>query len=267
MNLLPIMAELRVLMVRRDQLGRKWANSGRTDPFARLYFVESGRGWVRHQGRTYDLTPGSVHLIPQETLLSFGCPRRVTIFWSHFLLSTLAGMDALEGLIDRYATRIEDEVVLPCLQRLLALHEVPGYAAEQERLGLFLQMLAWFAPKVRRQSDENAARAMRFSSALSYIDEHLGERIVVGDLARCVGLEATYFTALFTRTFGLPPARYLLKRRVEAGRRLLLETDKTVDAIARDTGFCDAFHFSKSFKRIVGIPPTAFRNRPITTMP
>ncbi len=46
--------------------------------------------------------------------------------------------------------------------------------------------------------------------------------------------------------------------RMELARNLLLRGLK-MDAIARQTGFCDAFHFSKTFRKRCGVPPSAFR--------
>ena len=46
--------------------------------------------------------------------------------------------------------------------------------------------------------------------------------------------------------------------RMELAHNLLLRGLK-MDAIARQTGFCDAFHFSKAFRKRCGMPPSAFR--------
>ncbi len=72
-------------------------------------------------------------------------------------------------------------------------------------------------------------------------------------------MDRSYFSTLFTRCFGLPPSRYVLWQRVEAVQRLLIETDWPLEALASETGFCDAFHLSKTFKRLTGISPRTYR--------
>lgn len=50
------------------------------------------------------------------------------------------------------------------------------------------------------------------------------------------------------------------KRKIQAAKMLLAETQKTVDQIAEETGFCDSSYFCKIFKRFESITPSQFRS-------
>ena len=55
------------------------------------------------------------------------------------------------------------------------------------------------------------------------------------------------------------PKQYLLKIRMEYAKKLLLETNMTIDEIALASGFMDRYHFSKAFKSYFLYPPVMFR--------
>lgn len=65
----------------------------------------------------------------------------------------------------------------------------------------------------------------------------------------------------FARAFGLPPLKYLNKRRLEAAANLLLSTDKRVHEISLEVGFETTNHFINLFKREMGMTPQAYRER------
>jgi len=93
----------------------------------------------------------------------------------------------------------------------------------------------------------------------SYLSLHLAEDLLVEDMARRANLSESRFCAVFRQRFGVPPHRYLLRLRVQHAEELLRSTDYTLQQIAEFCGFADVHHFSKSFKRIIGMPPGVYR--------
>ncbi|MFI5255412.1 MAG: helix-turn-helix transcriptional regulator [Candidatus Limnocylindrales bacterium] len=68
-----------------------------------------------------------------------------------------------------------------------------------------------------------------------------------------------YFIRSFRAVFGETPYRYLQRRRVERSMFLLRETDRSVTDICLDVGFSSLGTFSRTFREIVGQPPSAYR--------
>jgi transcriptional regulator GlxA family with amidase domain len=93
----------------------------------------------------------------------------------------------------------------------------------------------------------------------SYLSFHLAESLSVADMARRARLSPTHFSVVFRQHFGLSPHRYLLLMRVQHAEELLKSTDLSLLHIAEYTGFSDVHHFSKTFKKITGVTPGAFR--------
>ena len=68
-----------------------------------------------------------------------------------------------------------------------------------------------------------------------------------------------YFGNGTLSAFGLPPIRYLNKKRLEAAENLLLSTEIKVHEIALETGFDNTNHFIHLFKREYGSTPQVYR--------
>jgi AraC family transcriptional regulator len=94
---------------------------------------------------------------------------------------------------------------------------------------------------------------------LSYIEEHLHRDIGLGELAASVSLSAHYFIEAFKKTIGMPPYRYLLHRRVQRAKDLLLREDLSPAKIAEEVGFSSQSQLTINFRKIVGTTPARYR--------
>lgn len=100
-----------------------------------------------------------------------------------------------------------------------------------------------------------------------WIADHLGGNLSVQLLAQRVAMSVRNFERVFTRETGCAPARYIAQMRVEAARRQLEETDKSIEQIARSCGFVSADLMRRAFVRSVGTTPGRYRSRLSSTSP
>jgi AraC-like DNA-binding protein len=91
------------------------------------------------------------------------------------------------------------------------------------------------------------------------IDEGLESGVDIGELAKSVGYSLSHFFRLFRKSFGMPPHRYLMLRRISFAQELLTQTDLDLACIALKAGFADQSHLCRNFHRFMGLPPGAFR--------
>jgi ligand-binding sensor protein/AraC-like DNA-binding protein len=94
----------------------------------------------------------------------------------------------------------------------------------------------------------------------SYMNLHRSERLSLHEMARLCHVSPSYFSRVFHRETGETYSAFLLRKRVEWGRDLLVCGDMKIAQIAEETGFSDAGHFIRSFKKYEGITPSLFRN-------
>jgi AraC family transcriptional regulator, arabinose operon regulatory protein len=134
--------------------------------------------------------------------------------------------------------------------------------------GLLLELLALFLNTADPEGRQGPRpEILRFKPVLDHIDRNLLGPLRMGDLARLVHLEPSYFSRLFAHHFGMPPVRYVLHRKIKQAQILLWQTDRTVESIGSALGFTDGFHFSRTFKKIAGVPPAHYRRRTRQTRP
>lgn len=92
-----------------------------------------------------------------------------------------------------------------------------------------------------------------------YIDNHLTAHIQLSDLEQRCHRNKYRICHEFSAAFGLPPLKYLNKKRMEAAEILLLSTQKKIHEIALETGYENTNHFINLFKKEYGVTPQAYR--------
>jgi AraC-like DNA-binding protein len=92
-----------------------------------------------------------------------------------------------------------------------------------------------------------------------FIEEHLAEDVRLSVLAGLVDLSPFHFARAFKRSFGVPPHRYHIGRRIERAKALLAEEARSVTAVALALGFAETSSFSATFRKVTGVSPSAYR--------
>ncbi len=108
------------------------------------------------------------------------------------------------------------------------------------------------------RENEGTLGRNRLRKAMEFIHLNLASEIRLDQLARTTGLSPYHFARLFKRSTGLAPHQYVIRRRVERARELLVTTSGGVSEIAVQSGFCDQSHLTTHFKRVYGVTPRVF---------
>jgi AraC-like DNA-binding protein len=93
----------------------------------------------------------------------------------------------------------------------------------------------------------------------AWIETHLAEKISFQELAAQARLTPSSFSRRFKAATGQPPQQFLLQKRLDAARQLLLSTDWSLDVVAARCGFANGFYFSRLWTQQFGIAPARFR--------
>ena len=96
------------------------------------------------------------------------------------------------------------------------------------------------------------------SIVIGYIHENISKPLSNKTIGEALMLHPNYISKLIKITTGLPLHQYLLRARVDRSIELLAEKTLTISEIAEQCGFCDIYHYSKTFKRIIGISPSEY---------
>jgi AraC-like DNA-binding protein len=94
---------------------------------------------------------------------------------------------------------------------------------------------------------------------VEYVAERLDKRISLTDLANVAKLSPYHFARAFKQSFGETPHRYVMSRRIERAKALLVNPAMSVTDIAIAVGFDDPTSFASAFRRSAGTTPTNYR--------
>ena len=95
---------------------------------------------------------------------------------------------------------------------------------------------------------------------LQHLDDHLSDVISIGDLADILELSESQVRRIFRQWLQLSPLEYLTQKRIEKASILLTTSRHSIEQIAYEVGFDDPFYFSRVFKKIRGVSPSAHRH-------
>ena len=98
-------------------------------------------------------------------------------------------------------------------------------------------------------------------SAKKMIDYNFDRDITIKKIADSMYLDAAYLTRKFIEKYDVAPKKYLIQKRIELAKKLLMQNDATVAQISVSVGYDDPLYFSRIFKKEEGISPLAYRKR------
>jgi AraC family transcriptional regulator len=103
--------------------------------------------------------------------------------------------------------------------------------------------------------------------AAAYIEVNISSNIRVADLADIVQLSVSHFSRAFKRSFGENPHAYITRRRMRLAQVIMLNSREPLVRVALDCGMSDQAHFTRVFRKTVGINPGIWRRLFFTAAP
>jgi len=152
------------------------------------------------------------------------------------------------GLLDMVAYDIRDEFI----------SEFDNAVALPDLYDLVHGMAHSFASKMKYVLKEKS-HSPRIVKMMTYIEEHLTEKIELAQLAEHVNLSRTYASAVFKEEMGITISEFIMKERMLEAKRMLKDTDLTVAVIANRLAFCSQSYFTKNFTAMEGMTPVEYR--------
>ena len=133
---------------------------------------------------------------------------------------------------------------LDALAGVIAVHLARNYSSDRDTGPAY----AGLAPhKLRR--------------VLGFVDEHIGESLLVRQLAETVHMSAYHFARMFRKATGQPAHLFVTLRRIEHAKRLLGDDRVSLGDVGATVGFQTQSHFTDVFRHHTGVTPGVFRLR------
>lgn len=221
---------------------------------------DGGDGASASPGGAVPVVPGTLVLLPAGVAHAYQADARQpwTLYWVHFagpraadfLAPLLAGRAAAAALVGMG--------LVPDFEALLARTRegfvLPSLLHAANTLRALLTHAALLAPR-------HQARRGRFDvwAVQAWMQAHLDEPVTLDQLAAAFGFERFHFAKTYRRLTGRAPLTHFLHLKMERAARLLDGGELRVSEVAAVLGYDDAHYFSRQFRRLMGVSPSAYR--------
>jgi AraC-like DNA-binding protein len=230
-------------------------------PFHRLFLVppdspiQSGTVLDLAARRSLSLAPGTATLLPAARRYRFTFAPGLRLVGFHFRLEAGPGQDVLGDAV-RFTQVAGRDTVAAEAWDALALDGGDAWLRAEGLLRLELGRqvaLSW------QRIDAALAAQRRWGPVLDLLDRDGGPAPAIAALARVAKLSRTHFSRAFRTEMGLPPRDWRDRRLAERAVARLLGSTVSVQELAAELGFADAFVCSRFIRRLTGLSPTALR--------
>lgn len=237
--------------------------SSEGDSFSKVLYCTKGSGTLILSGRKHIIKPYTAFFIPS------GCPHEYYTngdTWdTHWVIpdgKACGEMLAAMGFTEPMIFPVEENEIRFLEHCFRRMHEANigdrihgNYRASGYLYSFFIELhrIAFKESGITRSNPV-------VTRAIDFIDANFQKPVSLDEICKAASISAQHLCRLFRETLDCRPMEYIAKRRIQAAKELLMNTDKTTERIAEEIGFCDSSYFCKLFKRYEGITPTQFRN-------
>lgn len=248
-----------------------------------LFWCKSGHGRFTVNHVSYSLEPHDLYVLPWNRRIEYFASDREPMFTAHVhIVPWLAKGSRWEPNVPHevgeplFDSEERSDLAWPGYPDVVRLHteaestlgrlinystrwfcDSPRDEAEGRALGLL------FVRELQRTStgpsQEASRRPEELTRLLVHIDRCYHEAPTVEKLAEILGRSRSHVLKLFQRHLHMSAKAYIIARQMREARELLLSTTLAISEIGRAAGVPDPYHFSKLFRRTVGLSPTEYR--------
>ncbi len=231
-----------------------------------IHIVLSGSGFYKVGNKTYTIGPNTAFLINPGVSTYYEASKNDpwTYLWVGF--NGIKAESALKHTSFSPNNHImhlqEVEPLIQAVDGMLSASQLT-YANDLAREGYLYQFISNLI--MNGQSFEHSEKSPDYSyqvyvdHTLEYIEHHYNKPIKVQGIADYIGINRSYLTKCFKNVMNMSPQKYILNYRMNKACYFLRNTQLSVHNIANKVGYDDALGFSKAFKKVYGVNPTAYR--------
>ncbi len=262
----PVFAELTTGHFREGRSYVNWRARGTSDWL--LIYTVSGSGTVQYAGGGLYTRAGIVTLFRPHTPQDYCTAAEAgqwELLWAHFhprppWREWLDWPEAAPGLLTLQIVESETQrQVEASLGRANELAQGAQPRRDAFAMNALETALLWCDTENPRSG--LARLDSRVRRAMDYVCLRYADPITLETLAAHSNLSVSRLAHLFRREVGMTVGQFVERQRLNRARQLLELTSRTVQSIAGEVGFENAFYFTNRFKRDTGLSPRDYRRR------
>lgn len=229
-----------------------WNYQQARGPYWRIYWNDSPGAFVSCGGSEVELTPKRIMVLSPDAVYSTRAKRLVMHFYVHCFVTP-----PFSDIKGRMFVLTNPELVRQASILATRVNQCQEEWRTQMELLVYLNAVFLAIPA------ENIPDGLKYSPKVAKSLEILGKihKISNGELAKLVSMSRNGFLFLFKKETKTSPQAYSRQLRLNEACVMLQHSDKSINEIASETGFCDRYYFSRAFRQAIGCSPGQFRSR------
>ncbi|MFP4282077.1 MAG: AraC family transcriptional regulator [Opitutales bacterium] len=221
--------------------------------------VARGQGEARTREGTFTLKPGSVFSYGPGEPVSLDAGRQTMLkYFISALEERVWARSWFSHLRPGHTYEVPDSLsALPLLEGLLHSSSARETGGDAAAFAMLEGVAAWL--QMSREARRGQARSPLLEAALRLLEVRYRELPSVTAWADALGVSAPHLCRVFRAQHGRTPYAELTDRKLQHAYQRLRRDHLPVQEVAREVGYEDPFHFSRLFKRRMGVPPSQVR--------
>lgn len=246
----------------------------------RCFFAYRGNGTIQIETEVYEMDEGDIVLIPSGTKYRILLPKsKVTYIAVNFdyTQSNLHKTKPIPPIDEKgYDPYLKlENVNFSDMESFNGIVHIKGLSSlsgkflklQQEYVkkfiyfekftsSIFSEILIGCVRAVNNQKfTENSETIQRI---IGFVNENYNRQLSNKTIAEEFNLHPNYISSMIKIFTGMPLHQYLMRVRISHSIEMLHEKNHSISEISEKCGFCSIYHFSKTFTKIVGIPPSKY---------
>jgi AraC-like DNA-binding protein len=227
-----------------------------------LILTLAGTGEMEVEGRAYECRQGGIAWLDTSREYRHACARG-SHGWSYLWFGMRGfGLDETADILGIRARPIivsaADEALCLQFSRIKQRLAANDADSEPENSAAVATIIA--ALVADRSPERSSSAPQPMADMMQQARMELGRAWSIVDFSALMGLSSSQVHRRFQKVVGSSPMNWLRRERMNAAKRLLVQTGTPISEIAGRCGYPDPLHFSREFRRVTGLSPTAFRD-------
>jgi AraC-like DNA-binding protein len=239
-----------------------------------LIVVTEGTLFLRYMDEDFTVLTGEYLILPPSDSVRIGIKKAYcSFYWLHFTVdsgSFPARINAAErAAIERAKCFLMPQIgSVPRLEKMivkmkqlqdLERNHYPEISLNAECTALITDLFGQLEAELPKDADPIGNKQI-YSDITDYIRRNISQNLKTTDIADAFGYSPKYLSHLFSEVRGTSLKQFITSIKIETASFYLTDSDRTITEIAAEVGFSDMHNFSRTFKRVTGLTPSAYRN-------
>ncbi|WP_300598873.1 helix-turn-helix domain-containing protein [Niabella sp.] len=228
-----------------------------------LIHCVKGRGWYTCGKHRYTVKPNDFFIIPAGAAHHYGADSKDpwSIYWLHF-----SGADA--DFYYRFLTKTQGKAPVSAVvstSRQLIFYDILQHLELMDNSDNILYSCscihAYLASFQNTQLMRTANEKDVIQQCIQFMKQHLDKPLRLDEISTAVGLSASHLSSLFKKQVKSSPIHLFTSLKIQKACQMLMDSSHNIKTISYSLGYEDQYHFSRVFKKIMGVAPKHFKHK------